>query len=65
MDIGSGKKSKSKKQTPPTIISKQVLTTYISETLKNNPKLKDEIVDNLIKYYVDILVVQMVEIQYL
>ena len=32
MEIYSGKKSKSKNQTPPTIISKEVLTTYISET---------------------------------
>jgi DNA replication licensing factor MCM4 len=54
MEIDSGKKSKSKKQTSPTIIRKEVLTTYISEARKNNPKLKDEIVDNLIKYYVDI-----------
>ena len=54
MEIDSGKKSKSKKQTSPTIIRKEVLTTYISEARKNNPKLKDEIVENLIKYYVDI-----------
>ena len=45
MEIDSGKKPKSKKQTPPTIISKEVLTTFISETSKNNPKLKDEIVE--------------------
>ena len=54
MEIDSGKKSKSKKQTSSSIIRKEVLTTYISEARKNNPKLKDEIVDNLIKYYVDI-----------
>ena len=54
MEIDSGKKSKSKKQTSSSIIRKEVLTTYISEARKNNPKLKDEIVENLIKYYVDI-----------
>ena len=48
MEIDSGKKSKSKKQTSSSIIRKEVLTTYISEARKNNPKLKDEIVDNLI-----------------
>ena len=54
MEIDSGKKSKTKKQSSPTIIRKEVLTTYISEARKKEPKLKDEIVDNLIKYYVDI-----------
>ena len=55
IDSGNKKKSKSKKQTQTTtFIRKEVLTTYISEARKLEPKLKDEIVNDLIKYYVDI-----------
>ena len=47
------KNEKEQEQEKSTYVSKEVLTAYISEARKKNPKLSDEIVKDLAKIYVE------------